>query len=212
MAQRWEFGERALEQTERFAALARRVSTLALQQEGPSDALEALITELEVAERALGISAPSSDLPRVGPLADGDGRAYVDHARDVGAFNPMFPEYTIDVVGDAATGTVRFPIAYEGPPGLVHGGFLAVFFDCVIQHHNCDAGTAGKTTALELSYHAPTPLETNLTFELDRVVTDRRIESTGRLFAGEVLCASAEMRAFAGNRANLPAVSPRRPL
>ena len=43
----------------------------------------------------------------------------------------------------------RFPIAYEGPPGIVHGGFLAVFFDSIIQHHNCDVGVAGKTTSLD---------------------------------------------------------------
>ena len=78
----------------------------------------------------------------------GDGRVYLDHARDIGAYNPCFPEYDIAVDGDRAHGTVTFPVPYEGPPGIVHGGFLAVFFDCVVQHHNCDVGVAGKTTSL----------------------------------------------------------------
>ena len=88
---------------------------------------------------------------------------YLDHARDVGAYNPCFPEYELTVDGRRATGTVTFPIAYEGPPGVVHGGFLALFFDCVVQHHNCDVGVAGKTTSLAIRYRRPTPLLTPLT-------------------------------------------------
>jgi len=53
---------------------------------------------------------------------------------------------TVD--GDSARGSVELPIVFEGPPDIVHGGFLAVFFDCVIQHHNCELGVAGKTTDL----------------------------------------------------------------
>ena len=34
------------------------------------------------------------------------------------------PSTRSTVDGDRATGTVTFPIAYEGPPGIVHGGFL----------------------------------------------------------------------------------------
>jgi len=79
---------------------------------------------------------------------------YLDHGRDIGSYNPCFPEYEIRVEGDKAWGTVSFPVAYEGPPGCVHGGFLAVFFDCVIQHHNCDYGVAGN-------FGSVTPRQTN---------------------------------------------------
>ena len=100
---------------------------------------------------------PADPTPRVGDAASGDGRVYLDHAFDIGAYNPCVPEYTIEVEGDRAQGTVTFPIAYEGPPGLVHGGFLAVFFDCVVQHHNCELGLAGKTTSLLLTLPATDP-------------------------------------------------------
>jgi len=92
----------------------------------------------------------------------------------------------------------------------VHGGFVALFFDQVVQHHSCDRDQAGKTTRLEVRYLAPTPLLTELHFEIERRVADGRIESTARLFAGERPCAEAVIRAVAGHRANLPAVSPRR--
>src|SRR5262245_15837983 len=113
--------------------------------EGPSDVVAELNASLERAEAELAALAPADARPRIGADRAGAGRVYLDHARNVGAFDPAFPLYTIEVNGDRASGTVAFPILYEGPPGLVHGGFVAVFFDQVIQHHNCDVGQAGKT-------------------------------------------------------------------
>jgi len=206
----WKFGEGALEETERYAAIVRRVSSLVLQMEAPSDVVAELTAVLERAEAELVALAPANGQPRVGAESDGDGRLYLDHSRAIGAFNPAFPTYTVEVDGNRASGTVDFPVLYEGPPGVVHGGFLAVFFDQAIQHHNCDVGTAGKTTRLEVQYTAPTPLLRELHFDIERTVDDRRIESTARLFCGDVLCATAKMRAVAGNQASLPSVSPRR--
>lgn len=206
----WKFGEPALEETERYAALARRITSLILQMEAPSAAVAELNTALERAERELAALAPADLRPRMGADGGGEGRVYLDHSRDVGAYNPAFPGYTIRVDGNRAAGTVAFPLLYEGPPGLVHGGFLALFFDQVIQHHNCDVGQAGKTTRLEVRYLAPTPLFVELRFDVERTVDDRRIESTARLFAGDVPCAAATMRAVAGDLAALPPISARR--
>jgi hypothetical protein len=210
MTPRWTFGEDPLPETVALAAQLRRVTSLALAMEGSDPRLAELTATLVEAERLLVDAVPPSSVPRVGAAADGDGRVYLDHSRDIGSYNPCFPEYDVVVDGDVAAGTVTFPVAYEGPPGLVHGGFLAVFFDSVIQHHNCDVGVAGKTTNLELRFRRPTPLLTPLRFEIERAVDGDRIESTGRLFDGDRFCAEAVMRALAGDRSNLPAVSPRR--
>jgi hypothetical protein len=209
--QRWTFGAEPLPQTERAAALLRRVTGLiqALEYEQPD--LERLIDALGEAEQALAPLVPSDPAPRVGAAASGIGRVYLDHARAIGAFNPCFPEYEIHVDGNGATGAVAFPIAYEGPPGIVHGGFLAVFFDCVVQHHNCDMGMAGKTTSLTLRYRRPVPLLTSLAFTIDRSVADGRIHSMARLLADERVLCEAEVDAVAGDRANLPKLSPRQP-
>jgi hypothetical protein len=206
----WKFGEAPLPETERYAAIVRRISSLVLQMESPSDAVAELCSALERAETELAARAPTDPRPRIGAKSDGPGRVYLDHSRDVGRYNPAFPLYTLQVEENEASGTVSFPILYEGPPGLVHGGFIALFFDLVIQHHNCALDMAGKTTRLDVAYSAPTPLQKELRFEIDRTVEDRRIESTARLFAGDVLCATATMRAVAGNLAGLPPVSTRR--
>jgi acyl-CoA synthetase (AMP-forming)/AMP-acid ligase II len=209
--QRWTFGVEPLPQTVTLAGLLRRVTDLAVSLEGEDDEVDRLIGELRTAEARLSARVPADPRPRIGSTAS-DGRVYVDHARHVGAFNACFPEYAISVDGDRASGTVTFPLAFEGPPGIVHGGFLGVFFDQVIQHHNCDVGVAGKTTSLALRYRRPVPLLADLRFTLARSVDDRRITSTGALAAadGTVLC-EAEMQAVAGDLSALPAVSPRRP-
>ena len=208
---RWSFGVEPLPQMLEVAARLRNVAGLVLSLETPHPAVERLAAALRSAEAELAALAPADPSPRVGEGAAESRRAYIDHSRDIGAYNPCFPTYRIRVDGDRASGSVRFPIVFEGPPGLVNGGFLAVFFDLVVQHHNCDVGVAGKTTSIAIRYRRPTPLLTELAFEIERAVADGRITSTARLLAaGEVLC-EAEVRAVAGNLAALPAVSPRRP-
>ncbi len=207
---RWTFGVEPLPQTEEVAARLRRVTGLVLAAERDEPAVARLIADLERAETALTPRAPASAPPRIGTSAARDGRVYLDHARNIGAYNPSFPEYELAVDGDRATGTVTFPIPYEGPPGIVHGGFLAVFLDCAVQHHNCDVGRAGKTTSLTLRFRRPTPLLTPLAFTIERRVDGDRILSTARLLLDERVLCEADVDAIAGDLDALPAVSPRR--
>lgn len=207
---RWTFGVAPLPQALTIASLLRSVTGLVLSLEATHPALERLTAALRGAEAELGRLVPASPVPRVGGNAAADGRVYLDHSRDIGAFNPCFPAYEIRVDGEHATGTVSFPIAYEGPPGLVHGGFLAVFFDSIIQHHNCDVGVAGKTTSLTVNYRRPTPLLTDLQFEVERSLAERRIVSDARLMADGVVLCDAQMSAVAGDLSRLPEVAPRR--
>lgn len=207
----WTFGVEPLRQTLELAPLLRRVTGLVLSMESEDPAVADIIEELRATERTLAERGPSDLAPRIGEGASDEGRrVYIDHARDIGAFNPFFPEYAIAVDGERATGTVSFPIVFEGPPGIVHGGVIATFFDCAIQHHNCDLGVAGKTTSLEVRFRAPAPLEVPLDFQIDRHTDERRITSEARLFLGDATLCTATVGAVAGDRASLPAVSPRR--
>jgi len=206
---RWTFGLAPLPQTVELAALLRQVAGLAMAVDDEDPAVEKLIDDLRAASHALETRVAPDAGPRVGPDAGPHQRPYLDHARDIGAYNPCFPEYDITVNGPRASGRVTFPLAFEGPPGVVHGGVLATFFDCVIQHHNCDVGVAGKTVSLLVEYRRPTPVGVELSFGIDRVTDGRRITSTARLERdGSLLCA-ATMAAVAGDRARLPAVLPR---
>jgi hypothetical protein len=183
------FGEAPLAQNVAAAGAIRRLSSLLLSLEHPHPTVDDMLAKFAEWEGELAAAAPTDNAPRM--TGEGDsGRVYLNHATDIGAYNPCFPEYRFDHLdADKADGRVFFPLVYEGPPGLVHGGFLAVFFDCVIQHHNCATGLSGKTRSLGVTFRRPAPVLTELRFDIARSQVERGIVSTARLLAeGEVLC------------------------
>jgi hypothetical protein len=184
------FGEAPLAQTAAAAGAIRRLSSLLLSLEHAHPTVDAILTQISDWERELNAAVPPDSAPRIGSDDDGSRRIYLDHATDIGAFNPCFPEYHFDHFdAETASGRVAFPLVYEGPPGLVHGGFLAVFFDCVMQHQNCLAGLSGKTRSLKVTFRRPTPVLTDLRFDIARSEVERGITSTARLLLDdEVLC------------------------
>ncbi|MDT5224271.1 MAG: hypothetical protein QOG19_1678 [Mycobacterium sp.] len=184
------FGEAPLAQTVAAADAIRRLGSLLLSLEHPHPTVDAILAQFANWQRELAAAVPTDLAPRIGDRADDARRIYLDHATDIGAFNPCFPEYRFDHIdAEQATGRVTFPLIYEGPPGLVHGGFLGVFFDCVMQHQNCVTGLSGKTRSLTVTFRRPTPVLTELRFDITRSQVERGITSTARLLLGdEVLC------------------------
>ncbi len=190
------FGAQPLAQTMTAAAAMRRLTGLLLALEQPHAAVDDMLARFVDWERELLAVAPPDSSPRIGPDASDTQRIYLDHAFDIGSYNPCVPEYRFDALdAERAEGRISFPLSYEGPPGLVHGGFLALFFDCIVQHQSCAAGLAGKTRSLALTYRRPVPLLTELRFDIERVVGDGGIESTARLMLGEKLLCSCVVSA-----------------
>lgn len=184
------FGEAPLAQTIAAAGAMRRLSSLLLSLESSHPTVDEMLMKFAEWEFELAAAAPVDSAPRIGDAENDPRRVYLNHATDIGAYNPCFPEYRFErLESDAAAGRVSFPLLYEGPPGLVHGGFLGVFFDCVIQHHNCRTGLSGKTRSLGVTFRRPTPLLAELTFDIVRAEVERGIKSTARLLLDdEVLC------------------------
>jgi hypothetical protein len=187
------FGEAPLPQTVAAAGAIRRLGSLLLSLEHAHPTVDAIVAQISDWEHELSAAVPPDSAPRISFDEfdeDGSRRVYLDHATDIGAFNPCFPEDRFDHLdADTAFGQATFPLVYEGPPGLVHGGFLAVFFDCVIQHQNCLVGLSGKTRSLNVAFRRPTPVLTDLRFDITRSEVERGITSTARLLLDdEVLC------------------------
>ncbi|MEU4312284.1 hypothetical protein [Nocardia sp. NPDC024068] len=196
------FGEKPLAQTVAAAAALRRITGLLVSLEHPHPAVDTMIERLGRWERELAVAAPADPAPRVGPDAADTQRVYLDHAFDIGAYNPCFPQYIFDLLGpDHATGRIIFPLVHEGPPGLVHGGFLGVFFDAVVQHHSCAIGVTGKTRSMTITYRRPTPLLVELRFEIERAVHETGIRSTARLLRDDVLLCAADVETGAASPA-----------
>jgi len=183
------YGEQPLAQTVAAAGALGRLTGMLLSLEHEHPIVDAMLAQFADWERELAGVLPVDPTPRIGAGGD-EKRVYLDHAFDVGAYNPCFPEYTFDHLDDeTATGRVTFPVVYEGPPGLVNGGFLAVFFDCITQHQSCAARRTGKTRSLTVTFRRPTPILTELRFDVARSEDEGRVTSTARLLLGdEVLC------------------------
>ena len=119
------YGEQPLAQTVAAAGALRRLTGLLLSLEHEHPTVDAMLAQFVDWERELTAAAPPDLTPRIGDGGE-EQRVYLDHAFDIGAYNPCFPEYTFDHLDDeTASGRVTFPLVYEGPPGLVNGGFLA---------------------------------------------------------------------------------------
>jgi hypothetical protein len=192
------FGEMPLAQTVAAAGAMRRLSSLLVSLEHPHPTVDAMLAKFGEWENELASAAPRDYAPRIGEVDDDPRRVYLNHATDIGAYNPSFPEYSFDYLdADRAEGRVVFPVVYEGPPGLVHGGFLSVFFDCVIQHHSCVMGLSGKTRSLQVSFRRPTPLLTELRFDIVRSQVERGIASTARLLLNDDVLCTGEVNTLA---------------
>ena len=132
--------------------------------------------------------------PGYRPRHHGD---YLPRSPIVGEASPLSPrldweqtEHDGKVAIDARG---SFGAAYEGPPGFVHGGWIACAFDEILGIANIAAGHPGMTGRLIVHYRRPTPLfhELRIRAWVDRVV-GRRIMSRAEMWDGDTLTAEAE--------------------
>ncbi len=172
---------------------------LVIERLVPSDAPEA-----ELRAAADGLERYADALRAHPRLKKAVGHAESANAGDVGAFfdqspliglaNPLAPPIVVGQSGErSAAATVTFGSAYEGPPGSVHGGFVAAAFDEVLGFVQSLSGGSGFTGTLTVRYRQPTPLHEPLYFTAEIVrVEGRKIFTEGRLTADVGLCAEAE--------------------
>jgi acyl-coenzyme A thioesterase PaaI-like protein len=117
----------------------------------------------------------------------------IERSPIIGLANPLAAPLHLEVLDDRILGRVSFSPAYEGPPGKVHGGYIAAVFDELLGSTQILSGRAGMTGRLVVHYRSPTPLDTELRLEGRIKGSERRkIFCEGSLWAGDQLCAEAE--------------------
>jgi len=178
----------------RLAKAMREVIDRLVTSDAPEAELRAAADALERYAQRLA-SHPRRALPAgfAETANAGDVGAFFDYSPLIGLSNPMAPPISLYIEGDLVRGKVTFGMAYEGPPGHVHGGFIAAAFDEVLGFAQSTTGHPGMTGRLTIHYRKPTPLQRELRFEARVLrVEGRKIFTEGQLYAGELLTAEAE--------------------
>lgn len=113
---------------------------------------------------------------------------YVDRSPVSGRLNPLAPPLDFAIGDDhTARSTTRLGLAYQGPPGRVHGGIVATLLDHIMGYA---AGTVGRwifTRTLTIDYDQAVPLfdEIELVARVEQI-DGRKIWVTGEILAGGV--------------------------
>jgi acyl-coenzyme A thioesterase PaaI-like protein len=177
--------------------LAGSVRTLVDRMLRVVDADDELIAAKQRVDEIAETLAPytrSGRTPRLGANDDReDARPYYVDGVVIPDYHPHAIPAELFLDGDVTRGRVNFGVTFEGPPGCVHGGVVASFFDQILGHHNVTCGIPAMTGSLTVRYRRPTPLYTDLEFEVRvRSREGRKVVTIGTLSADGELIAEGE--------------------
>jgi acyl-coenzyme A thioesterase PaaI-like protein len=147
---------------DRLGAALRALADLAVRTAADEADVVAAAVAVEKAHRVL------AEAPRRARLHDSP-----FHPMSIvgGSAHPIAPQLHVSATEGGVAGTVALGPAYEGGPGLVHGGILSLLIDHTMGQALYVSGHAAMTVSLEVRYRAPTPIEVPLAVSarLDRV-------------------------------------------
>lgn len=117
--------------------------------------VEAVTGELNVARRQIGTMIQRG-------LRSGDSEYGTITNIVAGDTNPAAPPLVLERTPEGLRGEVTLNTIYQGPPGLVHGGWIAALLDQAVGSVSGIEVGPGLTAKLEVDYISPTPLFTPL--------------------------------------------------
>ena len=188
-------GSEMWEQKRRLAEAMR----LVIERLGPSNApTDELRTAAEALERYAEALREHPRLEKVMGHSEtanaGNVGAFFDQSPLIGLANPLAPPIVVSQTGEKTAGAqVTFGSAYEGPPGSVHGGVIALVFDELLGCVNVVNELGGFTGTLTIRYRALTPVGRPIRMRswIDRQ-EGRKTWTQGTMHDGDTLCAEAE--------------------
>lgn len=125
-------------------------------------------------------------------LFSGDDSSLFERSPLSGRSNALAAPLALVFEGELTRGHAVYGEAYEGPPGLVHGGFVISAFDDLLGVAQAASGIAGLTGTLSVRLHSGTPLNQRIDYEASVLeVKGRKITAWGRSYCAGVLCAEA---------------------
>jgi len=155
-----------------------------------------------LADAAQRVEALTSDLTGATPGSRPAGRrtrvetekgAYLARSPIVGPVSALAPPFAYEFLSDRVVMRGEFHSPYEGPPGYVHGGWIALTFDEALGMANIVSENPGMTGRLAVKYRRPTPLYTPIeVVGWTEAVDGRRVVARGTMSADGEVTAEAE--------------------
>jgi acyl-coenzyme A thioesterase PaaI-like protein len=123
-----------------------------------------------------------------------------------GVGSALTPPLEIRQDEDGVVAETVLGLAYEGPPGFLHGGMSGLLMDQLLGAAAISAGLWGMTVRLELDYRGPVPLDVPV------VLRARVVEDAGRksIATGTIARADAPDRVLVEARGIFVAPRPER--
>jgi acyl-coenzyme A thioesterase PaaI-like protein len=141
---------------ETLTASVRRLIDATIRTEVDAAAIEAAKDKIDSATAQLSDTLMSGSF---GMQSTSDGRSIALGNVVIGLRNPVAPPLVIhDGAGGAVHSDFVLGAAYEGPPGMVHGGVSALVLDHVLGATAHQPGKPAVTGTLTLRYLRGTPL------------------------------------------------------
>jgi acyl-coenzyme A thioesterase PaaI-like protein len=133
------------------------------------------------------------------PEASSMHRAHRPFSPVIGTANPIAPPLLVtpdpegvEIGARAVVGDVTMRPIYEGPPGAIHGGWVAALLDQLLGHANAISGVGGMTIELTVRYLRRTPYDVPLRLRARTDSVDgRRVRASGEIVADGVVTAEA---------------------
>jgi hypothetical protein len=150
----------------------------------------------EAEERIALAHKAFGDLPDIrdkGPHYSAGDNSLFERSPLSGLSNALAAPLVLDFDGTSTRGHATYPAVYEGPPGLVHGGYVISAFDDLLGVAQAASGIAGFTGTLSVRLHAGTPLNRRIDYEAGVAeVKGRKVTAWGKAFCDGQLLAEAE--------------------
>lgn len=119
---------------------------------------EAIAVRQEIEALTARLSAQLRDKDSLGIKVRKDGVVISDGNAAVGVRNPVAPPLTITPTDNGARSEFHLNGLYEGPPGCVHGGVIALVMDQILGEAAISKRHPGMTGTLSVRYQRPTRL------------------------------------------------------
>jgi acyl-coenzyme A thioesterase PaaI-like protein len=172
----------------------RRLMDAAVVSTADDETIGAAIAAIDVLSAQLeGADGSLLEARMPWPPAERMQRGDRPHNPVIGAANPLSPPMPITVLDDGSVvSEITMRPIHEGPPGAVHGGWVASLLDQLLGIANAVSGVGGMTAELTVRYRKATPYGVPLTIRARNDSSEgRKVFASGEIVADGVVTAEA---------------------